>query len=171
MAWSLGRVALNALDVARRQVLGTVKADPSTTTDIDPAPSAQMARVRGKDTKPELRVRKALHGAGLRFRLQGRDLPGRPDIVFRSRRIAIFVHGCFWHRHSDPNCKLTRTPKSRLEFWEPKFAANVERDQRNVDLLVKAGWNVETLWECQLRDEETLADLISRVRNTPAARR
>src|SRR5689334_15582438 len=89
----------------------------STTKPVDPARSAQMARVRGKDTKPEMRVRRALHAAGLRFRLHARDLPGRPDIVFRSRRIAVFVHGCFWHRHADPSCKLARLPKTRVGFW------------------------------------------------------
>jgi DNA mismatch endonuclease (patch repair protein) len=112
-----------------------------------------------------------LHAAGLRFRLHARNLPGRPDIVFRSRRIAIFVHGCFWHRHPDPTCKLARTPKSRLGFWEPKFAANIERDRRDVAELINGGWTVETIWECQLKDKDELGALIRRVRDTPAARR
>lgn len=135
----------------------------TTTKDVDPARSAQMARVRGKDTKPELMVRRTLHAAGLRFRLQARDLPGRPDIVFRSRRIAIFVHGCFWHRHDDPGCKLARMPKSRQEFWGPKLAANAERDSRNIEALLKAGWAVEIVWECDLGPER-LSRLIDRVR-------
>jgi DNA mismatch endonuclease (patch repair protein) len=137
-----------------------------TTTDVDPARSAQMARVKGKDTKPEIRVRKALHSAGLRFRLQGRDLPGRPDLVFRSRRIAIFVHGCFWHRHGDPNCKLARVPKSRQDFWEPKLAANAERDIRNIAELRKLGWTVEIVWECDL-SPATLQSLAQRIRSNP----
>ncbi|MEP9350215.1 very short patch repair endonuclease [Xanthobacter sp. KR7-225] len=136
-----------------------------TTTDhVDPARSAQMARVRGKDTKPELKVRRALHAAGLRFRLQARDLPGRPDIVFRSRRIAIFVHGCFWHRHRDPACKLTRAPKSRLNFWGPKFDANVARDERNQAALREQGWTVIVIWECDLAKPHIVEGLIDTVR-------
>jgi DNA mismatch endonuclease (patch repair protein) len=125
-----------------------------------------MAKVRGRDTKPEMRVRQALHAAGLRFRLQARDLPGRPDIVFRSRRLAIFVHGCFWHRHNDPTCKLARTPKSRLAFWEPKFAANIARDERNMAALRDMGWTVLVVWECELTNSDTIAALVAAVRKT-----
>ena len=142
-----------------------------TTIDVDPQRSAQMARVRGKNTKPELLVRRALHLAGLRFRLHARELPGRPDIVFRPKRIAIFVHGCFWHRHDDPDCKLARLPKSRQEFWGPKLAANADRDRRDVALLNEAGWTVETVWECQLKGSDPLAAVVSRIRDTPSARR
>ncbi|NVN37729.1 very short patch repair endonuclease [Komagataeibacter swingsii] len=116
---------------------------------VSPERSAQMALVKGKNTKPELRVRRALHAAGFRYRLHDKSLPGHPDIVFRSRKTVIFVHGCFWHRHSDPNCKLARLPKSRLEFWEPKLDANAARDRRNKALLEEAGWKVITIWECQ----------------------
>jgi DNA mismatch endonuclease, patch repair protein len=130
-----------------------------------------MARIRGKDAKPELKVRRALHAAGRRFRLQARDLPGRPDIVFRPRRIAIFVHGCFWHRHDDPTCKLARLPKSRHEFWGPKLAANADRDRRDVARLREAGWTVETIWECQLKGADSVDALISRIRTAPSARR
>ncbi|MFV0409489.1 MAG: very short patch repair endonuclease, partial [Paracoccus sp. (in: a-proteobacteria)] len=87
-----------------------------------------MAKIRGRDTKPELRVRRAAHALGLRFRLQRRDLPGTPDLVFPGRRIAMFVHGCFWHRH--PDCRFAYTPKSRVAFWQAKFDGNVARDQR-----------------------------------------
>lgn len=142
-----------------------------TTTEVDPLRSAQMARVRGRDTKPELLVRRALHAAGLRFRLQARELPGRPDIVFRRKRIAIFVHGCFWHQHDDPDCRLARMPKSRQEFWGPKLAANAERDRRDLARLRESGWIVETIWECQLKGKEPLAPLISRVRTAPNVRR
>lgn len=89
--------------------------------------SARMSKVRGKDTKPELIARRMLHAMGYRYRLQAKDLPGRPDIVFRRRRKVIFVHGCFWHRHPDPECKLARLPKSRLDFWLPKLERNRER--------------------------------------------
>lgn len=135
-----------------------------TPTDVDPARSAQMARVRGKDTKPELKVRRALHAAGLRFRLQARDLPGRPDIVFRTRRLAVFVHGCFWHRHDDPNCKLVRTPKSRLEFWEAKFQQNQSRDAEVKAKLDALGWRVIEVWECQTGPHH-LATLIDDVKS------
>lgn len=124
-----------------------------------------MSRVRGRDTRPEWIVRRALHAAGLRYRLQARDLPGRPDIVFRSRRLAIFVHGCFWHRHDDPACRLTRTPKSRIAFWEEKFAANKARDERNLAALSAAGWTVLTVWECHLGDPSVLKRLIEEVKD------
>jgi DNA mismatch endonuclease (patch repair protein) len=100
------------------------------TSEVDPKRSAQMRLIRARDTKPEMRVRRALHAAGLRYRLQGRNLPGRPDIVFARLRIAIFVHGCFWHQHPDPACKLSRMPKSRRDFWEPKLMGNRSRDEQ-----------------------------------------
>ncbi len=126
-----------------------------------------MARIRGKDTKPELQVRRALHAAGLRFRLHANDVPGRPDIVFRRKKIAVFVHGCFWHRHPDPECKFTRMPKSRLEFWAAKFNANVARDLRNVQDLQILGWQVEIVWECDL-SAETITNLAKRIRDREA---
>lgn len=132
--------------------------------------SEQMARIKGKNTRPELIVRRALHAAGLRFRLQARELPGRPDIVFRSRRVAIFVQGCFWHRHEDPACCLTRTPKTRVAFWEDKFADNVARDRRDHEALLNAGWDVAVIWECQLKDESLLSALVARVNARPASR-
>lgn len=118
--------------------------------------SERMSRVRGKDTRPEMRVRRLIHGMGYRYRLHARDLPGRPDIVFRPRRKVIFVHGCFWHRHPDPACKLARMPKSRLEFWEPKLRGNRERDERNQARLREMGWDVMIVWECLTRDAEEL---------------
>ncbi len=92
--------------------------------------NARMALIRSKDTRPELAVRRLVHGMGYRYRLHARDLPGRPDLVFRARRKVIFVHGCFWHRHDDPNCKLARLPSSRLDFWLPKLGGNKARDER-----------------------------------------
>ena len=115
--------------------------------------SALMARIRGVDTKPELFVRRALHGQGYRFRLHGRGLPGKPDIVFKKRKRAVFVHGCFWHRHG---CKRTTHPKSRQDYWQDKFAKNVARDRRNAALLEDDGWDVFVAWECEVDSDETL---------------
>lgn len=115
-----------------------------------------MARVRGRDTKPELAVRRMLHAMGYRYRLHCRDLPGKPDIVFGKRRKVIFIHGCFWHRHDDPACKLARLPKSRLEFWEPKLAANAARDLHHQHALRQFGWQVMVVWECELGNSEHL---------------
>lgn len=120
------------------------------------ARSARMGRVKGKDTQPELIVRKLVHSLGYRYRLHQRALPGSPDLVFAGRRKVIFVHGCFWHRHPDPACKLARLPKSRLDFWIPKFEANVRRDMEAQHALASDGWGVATIWECELRDRVTL---------------
>lgn len=114
--------------------------------------SALMSRIRGKDTKIELEVRRGLHALGFRYRLGGAGLPGRPDIVLPKYRTVVFVHGCFWHRHS---CHLFRLPKTRSEFWETKINANVERDTRKEAELIAMGWRVETVWECQLRGLST----------------
>lgn len=132
---------------------------------VDPARSAQMALVRSRDTQPEMRVRKALHAAGLRYRLHDRRLPGAPDLVFPSRRIAVFVHGCFWHRH--PGCAAARLPKSRQEFWEPKLAGNVERDKRQQGELEARGWTVLVIWECETRNPAALAQLARRIGDAP----
>src|SRR5689334_17982921 len=107
-----------------------------------------MAAVRGKNTKPELIVRRLLHALGYRYRLHAKDLPGRPDIVFRKRRCVIFVDGCFWHQHS--NCPVSHMPASRPEFWQRKLEGNKLRDRRIRKELSLTGWNVLTLWECEL---------------------
>jgi len=112
--------------------------------------SALMARIRGKDTDPERAVRRYLHKNGFRFRLHQRDLPGRPDIVLPKLRTAIFVHGCFWHRHS--GCSKATTPSTRRAFWEAKFKANIERDLRKLAELSAQGWKVVTIWECEVED-------------------
>lgn len=109
-----------------------------------------MARVRAKNTRPEMLVRSLVHHMGYRFRLHRRALPGAPDLVFVSRRSVVFVHGCFWHRH--PGCPNTRTPKSRPDFWVPKLAENRRRDLRNRRQLLALQWRVFVVWECQLRD-------------------
>lgn len=118
--------------------------------------SARMARVGSKDTSPEWTVRRLLHRMGYRYRLHASDLPGRPDLVFRARRKVVFVHGCFWHQHSAPSCTLARQPKSRQEFWLPKFKTNVARDERVQADLAELGWEVFVVWECQLRDLASL---------------
>lgn len=120
-----------------------------------------MALVRGKGTRPEMRIRRLLHSMGYRFRLHAKDLPGSPDIVLRRRRAAIFVHGCYWHRHPDASCKLARMPKSRLEFWRPKLEGNRCRDLRNQSELRQLGWRFFVAWECELRDEEQLRNKLS----------
>ena len=122
--------------------------------------SERMSRVRGKDTGPELTVRRLVHALGYRFRLHRRDLPGTPDLVFPARRKVIVVHGCFWHRHPDPSCKLARPPKSRQEFWTPKLEGNRARDARNEAALRALGWDVMTVWECELRDPGSLRNRI-----------
>jgi DNA mismatch endonuclease, patch repair protein len=110
-----------------------------------------MSRVRGKDTTPEMRVRRAAHALGLRFRLHRKDLPGKPDLVFPKHRVALFVHGCFWHRH--PACSKASMPKSRKEFWREKFDANVARDARAEAALEKMGWRVVKVWECETKHD------------------
>jgi len=107
-----------------------------------------MSRIGGKDTAPELTVRRMLHSLGYRFRLYRSDLPGKPDIVLPSRRKAIFVNGCFWHAHA---CRIGQPPKSRLAFWGPKLESNKVRDRRNAASLRRLGWSVLTVWQCQTR--------------------
>ena len=121
--------------------------------------SRNMAAIRGKDTAPELAVRRILHAMGLRFRLHRKDLPGRPDIVLPKHRTVVFVHGCFWHRHE--GCRYTTTPKTRQEFWQTKFATNVERDRRNRTDLRQLGWRVIVVWECELRQPSDLKERLS----------
>lgn len=122
--------------------------------------SERMSRVRGSDTKPEMRVRRLVHGLGYRYRLHRRDLPGKPDLVFPGRRKVILVHGCFWHRHPDPNCRLARLPKSNLDFWIPKLEGNRERDMKNAKRMKELGWEQLVIWECQTKDEIQLAEKV-----------
>jgi len=113
-----------------------------------------MSRIRDRDTRPELAVRRLVYGMGYRYRLHRKDLPGRPDLAFISRRKALFVHGCFWHRHL--GCALGRLPKSRLEFWIPKLERNQLRDLENQERLQQMGWKCLVVWECEIKDEAAL---------------
>ena len=123
-------------------------------TDIvDPQTRSRlMSGIRSENTRPELIVRRLLHADGFRYRLHDRSLPGSPDLVFRSLRTAVFVHGCYWHRH--PGCRLAYQPKSRTEFWEKKFADNARRDRAAQKELRRLGWTVIVVWECQTRAGE-----------------
>jgi len=120
--------------------------------------SWNMSRIKSRDTSTELTVRSVLHDMGYRFRLHRKDLPGKPDIVLPKYRTVIFVHGCFWHRHTE--CKYAYTPKSNVEFWEKKFKANVERDQNNNRILQELGWRIIVIWECQTQNLEPLKYLL-----------
>lgn len=124
-----------------------------------------MARIRAKDTKPEMAVRQFAHGMGFRFRLHRRDLPGSPDLVFPRLRKAIFVHGCFWHLHSDPGCRNGVIPKTRTEWWTAKLERNRRRDQAAEAALRALGWDVLVVWECEVRaakHEERLIAFLGR---------
>lgn len=123
--------------------------------------SERMSRIRSKDTAPEVALRRALHALGLRFRLHRRDLPGRPDIVLPRHRVAIFVHGCFWHRHT--GCGIATTPKSNTLFWVEKFERNVARDARSIVLLEAEGWKVLVVWECELASGQKAAAAALRI--------
>jgi DNA mismatch endonuclease Vsr len=125
--------------------------------DVPPARRRNLASVAGKDTAPELRVRRLLHRMGFRFRLHRRDLPGTPDIVLAGRRAIVEVRGCFWHRHPDPACRNAVLPRVRADWWAAKLARNVERDAFNLAALRDAGWSVLVLWECEVKDEAALA--------------
>lgn len=120
-----------------------------------------MSRVAAKNTSAEMRVRRAVHAQGLRYRVHRRDLPGTPDIVFPRHGLVVFVHGCFWHRH--PGCKKATTPKSRIEFWRDKFDRTVERDRYAVTGLEALGWRVAVIWECETKKPEILSSRLKQI--------
>jgi DNA mismatch endonuclease (patch repair protein) len=120
--------------------------------------SANMARIRGRDTKPEVSVRRLAHRLGYRFRLHRRDLPGTPDLVFPARRKVVFVHGCFWHRHE--GCRIAYEPKSNVKFWRAKFALNTQRDAHAKEKLEQMGWDVLTIWECEASQDKFLTAVL-----------
>lgn len=120
------------------------------------ARSRIMRAIRSKNTAPEMAVRRYLHAAGYRFRLHRSDLPGKPDIVLPKHKAAIFVHGCFWHQHSDPKCRNAQMPRSNTAYWSPKLARNIERDREAAERLQAIGWRVFTVWECETKQIENL---------------
>lgn len=120
-----------------------------------------MSGIRSKNTKPELAVRSHLHKAGLRFRLHAK-LPGKPDLVLPKYRVAIFVHGCFWHRHE--NCRLSTTPRTNLQFWEKKFSDNVRRDALAIKSIENQGWKVHVIWSCQI-NEVMLDSIVMKIKH------
>lgn len=126
--------------------------------------SEMMAGIRGKNTKPELIIRKALHAAGFRYRLHEKMLPGKPDLVFPKHNAVIFIHGCFWHGHE---CPLFRMPASRPEFWEKKIGRNRVVDAMNITRLLDSGWRVGVVWECAIRGKKkhTLPDVVNLCKN------
>lgn len=128
--------------------------------------SANMARIKSKDTKPEMVVRKLTHSLGYRYRLHRKDLPGKPDLVFPRYKAAIFVHGCFWHQHPDPTCKDGVMPKSRIDYWAPKLGKNQLRDIQNISTLEKFGWKSLIIWECEVKDITTLKNRIENFLNS-----
>lgn len=142
----------------------TRKKKPAKPEPTSPERSAQMARVRSKDTKPELIVRRALWRAGFRYRLHSSRLPGKPDICLPSWKTVVFVHGCFWHRHASPECKLARLPKTRLDFWLPKLEGNAARDRLNQAALRKKGWRVIVIWECETTSKNRVNNLIDEIK-------
>ena len=122
---------------------------------VDPVTrSRMMSGIRGKNTKPELWLRKALHALGFRFRVHVRDLPGRPDIVLPKWKAVVLVHGCFWHQHG--GCRFATRPATRPDFWQAKFASNIERDRRQLAALQQIGWRTAVIWECSLRHPQDL---------------
>ena len=122
--------------------------------------SAVMRAVKSRDTGPEMKVRRAAHALGLRFRLNRADLPGKPDLVFLAKRTAVFVHGCFWHGHDCP--RGARMPQNNRAYWQTKIRRNMARDKASIAALRKLGWTPRVIWECQTRDEAKLSRLIKR---------
>jgi DNA mismatch endonuclease, patch repair protein len=127
-----------------------------------------MAAIRGRDTGPEIAVRRMLHAMGYRYRVHRRDLPGHPDVTFPSRRKIVFVHGCFWHQHS--GCKAAKVPRTRTQYWGPKLAKNMERDRRNLEALTNSGWAVTIVWECELAHPGDVAARLANFLGPPGIR-
>lgn len=123
--------------------------------------SENMRRIRSEDTKPELVVRRLSHAMGYRHRLHSKKLPGKPDLVYPGRRKVVFVHGCYWHQHTAPSCKIAHRPKSNLGYWSQKLERNVARDVKNISELQGMGWEVFVVWECQVKDVENLSNRLA----------
>lgn len=123
--------------------------------------SWNMSRIRSKDTKPEMIVRKMLHKNGIRYRLHVKDLPGKPDLSNKKKKFAVFVNGCFWHQHKD--CKRATIPKSNKSYWIPKLQKNIENYNQNVEKILSNGWNVFTIWECEVKKQTMLTKLVTNI--------
>lgn len=130
--------------------------------------SANMRAIRSHSMKPEMDVRRLAHHMGYRFRLHRKDLPGKPDMVFPSRRAVIFIHGCFWHQHPLKDCKDARLPKSNIDYWQPKLLANQTRDAEHAAALQAQGWRILVIWECQTKDKTYLKNLLFSFLGSPA---
>jgi DNA mismatch endonuclease Vsr len=139
--------------------------------DVDEGRRRIMRAIRSRDTRPEMAVRSLIHRMGYRFRLHRRDLPGSPDLVFPSRRKVIFVHGCFWHHHSDPSCRNAALPKTRADWWAAKLGANTARDAKQCSELAARGWGVMVVWECQVARPGGVARRVARFLGTPGRRK
>jgi DNA mismatch endonuclease, patch repair protein len=124
-----------------------------------------MSLIRAKDTKPEIKVRSFLYRHGLRYRLYCNNLPGKPDLVLHKYKCVVFVHGCFWHGHSDLACKRSNIPKSNTEYWTSKIEKNKARDKKNIENIKKLGWRVFIIWECEVKSEPNLLKLINAIKN------
>ena len=130
-----------------------------------------MRAVKGKDTRPEMAVRRLAHAMGYRYRLHRKDLPGKPDLAFGPRRKAIFVHGCFWHQHANAGCRGARVPLTRADYWTPKLERNKERDAHNIAELERLGWHVLVVWECELRNASQVEARLAGFLGEPACHR
>jgi len=126
--------------------------------------SWNMSRISSKNTKPELLVRRYLYSNGFRYRLHCKTLPGKPDLLNKSKKITVFVNGCFWHQH--PNCKRANLPKSNRKYWIPKLERNIKRQEDNLNLLISWGWYVHTIWECEVQNPIKLKKLLSLIKNS-----
>ena len=129
--------------------------------------SENMRQIRSKGMRPEIAVRQLTYSLGYRYRLHSKDLPGKPDLVFRSRRKVIFVHGCFWHQHNDPECKIVRKPKSNNGYWNTKLETNSIRDAKHLTTLLNDNWKVLVIWECQIDDKDNLSQVIQQFLDAP----
>lgn len=145
-----------------------MKVLPPIFSDVPEPRRRVMAAIRGRDTGPEIAVRRMLHAMGYRYRVHRRDLPGRPDVTFPSRRKIVFVHGCFWHQHS--GCRAAKVPRTRTQYWGPKLAKNMDRDRRNLEALANSGWAVTIVWECELAHPEGVVARLANFLGPPGVR-
>lgn len=147
-------------DQAKHEVSGKLLPSAAFWADVPDARRAVMRAIKSKNTKPEMMVRRLVHSMGYRYRLHRANLPGKPDLTFGPCKKVIFVHGCFWHQHSDPECRRARMPLTRSQYWRPKLERNMQRDRRNVEDLETLGWGVQIIWECWLKDTSRTSEIL-----------